>query len=176
MLSRFWSMLGNHWLSFVARKLNLEAYAYVCFSLSYTELTADQFSARVGCQSTDYSSMWCAQRTFPLTVAYRHWQDLKMGSDFPLITHIQLKGYLIAAGIAQTKPTVEPTRSLLHKGHRGFLAAGAWNWPLNPHSVEVRNEWNFTSISTHAFMTSTGTNLLLTFWSLMSTIVVVPHR
>jgi hypothetical protein len=127
-------------------------------------VTADQFSAHIVCQSTGYSSMWCAQRTFPLTVAYRHWQDLKMGSDFSLITHVYLKGYQIAGGIAQSKPAVKPTESLLHKGHRGLLTsgcepAGAWTWPLNLYIVEVRNKWNFTSTSPHSFMTYTGTTL-----------------
>jgi hypothetical protein len=103
---------------------NLEAYAYVYFSLSYTELSADQFSARVVCQSTGYSSMWSAQRTFPLTVAYRHWQDLKMESDFCLITHVYLKGYLIATWMAQSKLAVCPTQSLRQKGHRGLLTSG----------------------------------------------------
>jgi len=71
--------LNSAWksLTFVCctKAYNLEACAYVCFSLSYTELTADQFSARVVCQSTDYSSMWCAQRTFPLTVALTRLED-----------------------------------------------------------------------------------------------------
>ena len=104
--------------------IKLEACAYVCFSLSYTELTADQFSARVVCQSTGYSSMRCAQKDIPTDSGISALTRLEDGIRL-LSDHTRLvEGLPDSRRDNADQTCCGPTQSLLHKGHRGLLTSG----------------------------------------------------